>query len=106
MKKHLTLLVLFITFISSPSYAEGKWQFVMDLEYCYIQSSPIKTEIPDGKSMISNGDHVFGLQSCCTERSTHTCARVPADLAQAPDGGGKVGGGSKEGFYWFLHTEL
>ena len=24
------------------------------------------------------------LQSCCTERSTHTCVRVPADPAQAP----------------------
>ena len=42
------------------------------------------------------------VRSCCTERSTHTCARVPADLAQAPDGGGKVEGGSGEvsmGFY-------
>ena len=42
---------------------------------------------------------VPSVQSCCTERFTHTCARVPADLAQAPDGGGKVGGGSGEGFY-------
>ena len=39
------------------------------------------------------------LQSGCTERSTYTRARVPADLAQAPDGGGKVGGGSGEGFF-------
>ena len=30
------------------------------------------------------------LRSCCTERSTHTCARVPADLAQARDGGGRL----------------
>ena len=44
-------------------------------------------------------------QSCCTERSTHTCARVPADLARAPDGGGKVEGGSGDGFYDVLHTE-
>ena len=46
-----------------------------------------------------------GLQTCCTERSTHTCARVPADLAPAPVGGGKVGGGSGEGFYKVLHEE-
>ena len=45
------------------------------------------------------------IQSGCTERSTHTCARVPADLAQALDGGGKVGGGSGEGFYRVLHQE-
>ena len=38
------------------------------------------------------------LQSCCTERSNHTYARVPADLAQAPDGRGKVEGGSGECF--------
>ena len=48
---------------------------------------------------------VPSVQSGCTERSTHTCARVPADLAQAPDGGGKVGGGSGEGFYGVLHKE-
>jgi hypothetical protein len=30
--------------------------------------------------------------------STHTSARVPADLAHAPDGGGEVEGGSGDGF--------
>ena len=30
---------------------------------------------------------------------------VPAELAQAPDGGGKVEGGSGEGFYEVLHRE-
>ena len=37
--------------------------------------------------------------------SSHTYARVPADLAQAPDGGGKVGGWSGEVFYGVLHKE-
>ena len=54
--------------------------------------------------MISNDDHV-SVQSGCTERSTCTRARVLADLAQAPDGGGKVGGGSGDGFYEVLHRE-
>jgi hypothetical protein len=45
------------------------------------------------------------LQSGCTERSNHTCTRVPADLALAPDGGGKVEGGSGEGFHEVLHGE-
>jgi hypothetical protein len=35
----------------------------------------------------------------------HTCARVPADLAHAPDAGGEVGGGSGEGFHGVLHKE-
>jgi hypothetical protein len=73
MKKHLTLLVLFITFISSPSYAEGKWQFVMDLEYCYIQSSPIKTEIPDGKS---RGD--YGMLVYKMHKSTDMIIQITA----------------------------
>ena len=49
--------------------------------------------------------YVFWLRSACTERSTHTCASFPADLAQASDGGGEVGGGSGEGFYPVLDTE-
>ena len=49
--------------------------------------------------------HVPSVQSGCTERSTHTCARDPVDLALAPDGGGKVGGVSGEGFYGVLHWE-
>jgi hypothetical protein len=54
---------------------------------------------PAGKRFFAGGPS--RVQSCCTERSTHTCARVPADLAQAPDEGGKVGGGSGEGFDGF-----
>jgi hypothetical protein len=57
----------------------------------------------ENMALIPGGSWV--VQSCCTERSTHTCARVPADLAQAPDGEGKVGGGSGEGFYEVLHRE-
>ena len=51
---------------------------------------------------------VFELQSGCTERSTHTCARVPADPAHAPDGGGKVGEGLGKvfmGFYIRKHSQ-
>ena len=48
--KYPYLFVLFILSIFSlDSYAEtqkGKWEFVKDDEYCFIQSSPIKTEIP------------------------------------------------------------
>lgn len=56
--KYPYLFVLFILSIFSlDSYAEiqkGKWEFVKDDEYCFIQSAPIKTEIPKGKS---RGDH-------------------------------------------------
>ena len=33
----------------------------------------------------------YSRVSVCTERSTHTCARVPADLALATGGGGRLG---------------
>ena len=65
-------------------------------------------EVPGMKSQVfpgSNGFSIPPLQSGCTERSTHTRARVLADLAQGPDGGGKVEGGSGEGFHTVLHKE-
>tara|TARA_Y100001970_G_C14244893_1_gene867448 strand:+ start:1438 stop:1863 length:426 start_codon:yes stop_codon:yes gene_type:complete len=38
---------------SFDSFAEiqkGKWEFVKDDTYCFVQSAPIKTEIPAGKT--------------------------------------------------------
>ena len=56
--KYLHLFVIFIMSLYSLSvFAEiqkGKWEFVKDEEYCFIQSAPIKTEIPSGKT---RGDH-------------------------------------------------
>jgi hypothetical protein len=46
------LIFLFILFSSLPSLAQiaqGKWNFVKDPDYCYIGSSPEKTDIPEGK---------------------------------------------------------
>ena len=63
--------------------------------------TPLATNHADKESTFSETRFDKGmarLRSGCTERSTHNCARVPADLAQASDGGGKVGGGSREGF--------
>jgi hypothetical protein len=62
----------------------------------------LRRRLPQGMLKLNDASKV---QSCCTERSTNTCARVPADLPQAPDGGGKIGGGSGEGFYEVLRTE-
>ncbi len=57
MKNYLILFLLFFLILSSSkSFAEEKWEFFDYDEYCLIQSMPIKTEIPEGKT---RGD--FGL---------------------------------------------
>ena len=64
MKKYLNLLILFATlFISLESFANEKWQFFKDNEYCYIQSTPYKTEIPDGKSRGKFGILVYRIHN-------------------------------------------
>ena len=70
-------------FLRKSDLAFSQWAGVSLWEYANTQLG-----IPGGTP-----EDILGTVGC-TERSTHTCARVPADLAQAPDGGGKVGGGS------------
>ena len=58
MKNYFILftLGLIITF-SIGSFADvkkGKWEFVKDMDYCFIQSAPIKTDIPKGKTRGQN----------------------------------------------------
>ena len=58
MKNYSILLALvLITTFSIGSLADvkkGKWEFVNDTDYCFIQSAPIKTDIPKGKSRGQN----------------------------------------------------
>jgi len=51
-----TLLVVFIIFITknSLSIEEGKWSFVKDEDWCYIGSSPIKSDLPETKKRGDN----------------------------------------------------
>ena len=53
MKKLLILLlffnVFFISYISAIELEPGKWNFIVDDDYCYIGSTPINTEIEKGK---------------------------------------------------------
>ena len=51
-KFYLLLIFLFSTMASTALYADiekGKWNFVKDPDYCFIGSSPIEIEIPEGK---------------------------------------------------------
>jgi invasion protein IalB len=55
MKNYSFLLSLIFTIIFTfPSISEikrGEWEFIKDTNYrCFIQSAPIKTDIPKGKS--------------------------------------------------------
>ena len=51
-----TFLAIFIFFITkqSMSLEKGKWSFVKDNDWCYIGSSPIKSDLPDTKKRGEN----------------------------------------------------
>ena len=53
MNKYLILLFFFVTFSVSYIYADelksGKWNFIVENEYCFIGSLPTNTEIAEGK---------------------------------------------------------
>ena len=52
MKTCLTLFIFcLITILNFNAFAinDGEWKYYEDTEFCFIQSLPIKTEIPDGK---------------------------------------------------------
>ena len=57
MKKILsTLLVAFVIFTTKQtvSLEKGKWSFVKDIDWCYIGSSPVKSDLPDTKKRGEN----------------------------------------------------
>ena len=51
-----TLLVIFIICITKQSFSieKGKWSFVKDEDWCYIGSSPIKSDLPETKKRGDN----------------------------------------------------
>tara|TARA_B100000965_G_C19517546_1_gene724900 strand:+ start:351 stop:818 length:468 start_codon:yes stop_codon:yes gene_type:complete len=53
MKKYLIFFTFLISCVFSTSILaqieKGKWNFVKDPDYCFIGSSPIEIEIPEGK---------------------------------------------------------
>ena len=51
-----TFLAVCIVFIAkqSMSLEKGKWSFVKDNDWCYIGSSPIKSDLPDTKKRGEN----------------------------------------------------
>ena len=61
--KNLLFLTILTTIISLPtfSYAKESWNFVKSDEYCLIQSSPIKTDIPEGKIRGEHGIIVYTM---------------------------------------------
>lgn len=64
MKKFIFLFFLFfITELSSKAFSQENWQFIKDVEYCFIQSSPIKTDIPEGKSRGDYGILVYTMNN-------------------------------------------
>ena len=64
MKKYyiLSVLLLAFSFELKAEIKKGKWEFVKEDEYCFIQSIPIKTEIPEGKKRGENYILVYKLK--------------------------------------------
>ena len=50
------LMIVFVIFITKYSFAieKGKWTFVQDENWCYIGSSPIKSDLPETKKRGEN----------------------------------------------------
>lgn len=64
MKKFIYLISFFlILLLSLKSFSQEKWEFIKDTEYCFIQSNPVKTEIPEGKSRGAHGILVVKMQN-------------------------------------------
>ena len=62
MKKYLFLLLsLIIVGTTQSLFAKDSWKFIKESEYCFIQSLPIKTEIPPGKSRGQYGILVYTM---------------------------------------------
>ena len=57
---NLIALLLFLTF-SSKSFASEMWEFIKDTEYCYIQSIPTESKIPEGKIRGKHGILVYRM---------------------------------------------
>ena len=55
-KKIFTLLAVFAILITKQSLSieKGKWSFVIDEDWCYIGSSPIKSDLPETKKRGDN----------------------------------------------------
>ena len=55
-KKIFTLLAVFAILITKQSLSieKGKWTFVQDEDWCYIGSSPIKSDLPETKKRGDN----------------------------------------------------
>ena len=51
-----TLFGLFLIFVTKTSISieKGKWSFVKDEDWCYIGSSPIKSDLPETKKRGDN----------------------------------------------------
>ena len=61
MKIFLITIYILAILIPSVSYGQENWKFVKEVEYCFIQSVPTKTLIPDGKTRGDYGILVYTM---------------------------------------------
>ena len=61
MKYFAYLIAILLITLSSKSFALENWKFFKDVEYCFIQSNPVKTDIPEGKKRGEYGLLVYTM---------------------------------------------
>ena len=66
-KKIFILLAVFAILITKQSLSieKGKWSFVKDEDWCYIGSSPIKSDLPETKKRGDNYILVYKIIGSC-----------------------------------------
>ena len=62
MIKYTCIIILFlITMLPINTFSKENWLFVQESDYCFIQSSPVKSEMPEGKSRGEHGMLVYTM---------------------------------------------
>jgi|TARA_B110000116_G_C16696404_1_gene517687 hypothetical protein len=59
----LIISILAINLISFTAISEENWKLTKESEYCFIQSTPITTDIPDGKIRGNYGILVYTMNN-------------------------------------------
>ena len=96
MKNYLTLsIILLFGIIPTKSFSQENWEFIEDSEYCFIQSFPEKTIIPEGKK---RGD--YGLLVYRMHKSPNLIIQISAGFDyKSPDSVSVSIDDSKYSFY-------
>ena len=62
MIKYTCIIISFlITILPTNTFSKENWLFVQESDYCFIQSIPVKSKMPEGKSRGEHGMLVYTM---------------------------------------------